>query len=244
MKETLKALGLEPKEASIYIALLELGEATVLQVSKKARIKRPTAYVVLQSLEMKGFAARVLREKRTFYTPEHPEKLVIESELRTEELKKALPQFEALMKKETGPRVMIYEGKEDVDRAYDDVFIQKGEMLVIRAIKVSKELFPGSFKKFEYKTFSPEYRAREILDNSDEARSYAEDIWKKHGKTYRGIRFIPKEFLPIEGDIGIFGNNVVITSPGKKYFTARIDSEEIARAFRVIFEMAWQSAKE
>jgi sugar-specific transcriptional regulator TrmB len=240
IKETLHDLGLEPKEASIYLALLELGEATVLNVSKKARVKRPTAYVVLQALETKGFVAKVLREKKIFYTAEHPEKLVVESQLRTKELKKALPQLESLMKKEGEPRVMIYEGKEELDRAYDDAFVQKGELLFMSTIKIAKESFPKSFRKLEYKTFSSDFHYRELVDESEYGKKYAEE---SRGK-YRQIRFIPKELLPFDTDIGIFGNNVVITSAKGKYFTVRIESEEIAHAFRVIFEMMWQGAKE
>jgi hypothetical protein len=50
--------------------------------------------------------------------------------------------------------------------------------------------------------------------------------------------------FPLEADIGIFGSHVLITSVKKEYFTIDIESKEIARAFRTIFEMVWISAKE
>jgi len=43
---------------------------------------------------------------------------------------------------------------------------------------------------------------------------------------------------------GIFGNHTLITSVKKEYFTIDIESKEIAKAFRTIFEMMWLSAKE
>ena len=241
IQETLQNLGLEEKETSIYLALLELSEATVLQISKKSGIKRPTAYLILHSLEEKGFISKVLKGKKTLYSPQHPQKLVVEAELRLKELQGVVPQLESLLDKEGGkPRVMIYEGKEQLDRAYDESFIQKGENLYIGSIGLSMEMFPRSFKKFELKTLSPEFRVREIVDESEEGRRFAEEA----RGPYRSIRFIPKELLPFETDIGIFGNNVIITSAKKEYFTVKIESEEIARAFRTIFEMMWQAAKE
>ena len=50
---------------------------------------------------------------------------------------------------------------------------------------------------------------------------------------------IPKEFLPFEVDIGIFGNKVLITSLKKEYFTVSLQSAEISQAFRHMFEVMW-----
>ena len=57
MKEKLEKLGFSPKEADVYISLLELGSAVVSDVAKKAGINRSTAYVLLESLEKKGFVS-------------------------------------------------------------------------------------------------------------------------------------------------------------------------------------------
>ena len=245
IQDTLQNLGLEEKEAKIYLALLELNEATVLEVARKARIKRPTCYVVLRSLEEKGFVSRVVKGNRTLFSPQHPKNLVVEAETNLKEIKEIVPQLESMLGKGEGkPRVMIYEGKEELDRDYDDSFIVGGENLYIGTIKLAMELFPRTFQRFQYKFPSAQAPFREIVDESKEGREYAEEVERRYGSKYRGIRFIPKELLPFESEIGIFGNNVVITSVKKEYFTVRIESEEIAQAFRVIFEMMWQSAKE
>lgn len=240
IQDTLQSFGLEEKEKKIYLALLELGDSTVLQVSRKSGVKRPTAYLVLRSLEEKGFISRVLQDKKTVYSPQHPQKLITEAELRLKELRETVPQLETLMQKEGKPRVTIYEGKIQLDRAYDEAFLVKGEILFISNSKVSLELFAKSFNKLQYKIFSPEFRFREIVDESQESRAYAQKV----SGPYREIRFIPKELLPFETDIGIFGNNALITSVKKEYFTIRIESEEIAQAFRTIFELMWRATKE
>lgn len=240
-QDTLKNLGLEDKEIRAYLALLELGEASILAISQKSGLKRPTTYLVIHSLEERGLASRVMRGKKIFFVPQHPQKLVTETELRLKELQEVVPQLESLFHKEEGrPRVMIYEGREALDRAYDEMFVVKGEAVFMSTIKFSMELFPRTFKKFQYITFSEKFRMRELADESEEGKRYANEF----RGPYREIRFIPKEFLPFEIDLGIFGNRALITSVKKEFFTVSIESEEIARAFRIIFDIAWQAAKE
>lgn len=241
IKETLKNLGLEEKEASIYLALLELGEGSVLTIAKKSGIKRPTVYVVLQYLEQKGFVSKVIKGKKTLFTPQHPRKLVAEAEIHLKELQEIMPQMESLFQREQGkPRIMIYEGKEELDRAYDESFITKGEIVWMGTLKLSQEAFPRTFRKIGYVKMSSGFRIRELVDESEESKKYAEQV---RGQ-YHLVRFIPRELLPFEVDIGIFGDRALITSVKKEYFTISIESAEIARAFRTIFEVMWQTAKE
>lgn len=241
IKETLKNLGLEEKEAVIYLALLELGESSVLAIAKKSGIKRPTAYVILDSLEKKGFVSKVIKGKKTLFTPQHPRKLVTEAEIHLKELREVMPQMESLFRREEDrPRIMIYEGKDALDRAYDEAFITKGEIVWMGTLKLSQEAFPRTSSKIGYVKMSPEFKIRGLIDESEESRKYAEGI---RGQ-YHLVRFIPKEFLPFEVDIGIFGNRALITSVKKEYFTISIESAEIAQAFRTIFEVMWQASKE
>ena len=239
IQNTLQELGLEEKEARIYLALLELGEGTILEISRKSGIKRPTTYVVLRSLEEKGFVSRVLKGKKTLYSAQHPKKLITEAEVRLKELQEVVPQLESLAgKASTKPRILIYEGKDRLDQAYDEMFITKGEMLFMSNIGLSKEGFPKTFRKYQYKSASPEFRTREISVDDQAGRESA----KEFAGPYYEVRFLPKNFKPFENDIGVYGNRVLISSLKREYFVVVIESEEVAQTFRTMFEMMWQSA--
>lgn len=239
-KLALAAVGLEKKEVEIYLALLELGEASVLDISKKANIKRPTAYLALASLTAKGFVSKIIRGNKSYFAPQHPKKLVTESELRLKEMRKIVPQLESLLDKSSGrPKIMIYQGKEELDCAYDEWFVQKGELVYVGTLKLSSEVYPQTYKKMSYLTLSPEIRIRELINESEESRKYAKNV----KGPYRLIRFMPREFLPFEADIGIYGNRVFITSVKKEYFTVGIESDEISQVFRTIYDLMWQTAK-
>lgn len=241
VEDTLRNLGLSQKEASVYLALIELGEATALEIAKRSGVKRPTCYVILQELQGKGFVSRIFAAKKTLFSAQHPRKLVTEAELRLTELKEAMPQLESLLhNEEDRPRVKMYEGKEELDRAYDEWFVAKGEILYMGTLKLSMEVFPKTFRKAGYAPLSEDFKVRELLDESEETREYA----KKVEGPYRKVRFMSKGLLPFEADIGVFGNHTLITSVKKEYFTIDIESTEIANAFRTILEVMWQAAGE
>src|SRR5262245_22429821 len=98
------------------MGLLTLGEGSVLEISKKTGVKRPTCYIALQSLERRGFVSKLMRRNKSVFAPQHPKKLVTEAEIRLKEIEAAIPQFEAALKRsDDKPRVMIFEGKEALD---------------------------------------------------------------------------------------------------------------------------------
>ena len=239
--EVLKQLGLDEKEIVVYTGLLELGEATVLTISKKTGVKRPTAYLVLESLETKGFVSRIVRGKKIFFAAQHPKKLLSEAEIRLKQIKNSIPQFEAMMlQKDNRPRVIVYEGKEALDRAYDESFLAKGELLFFSNMELVQDVFPRTLNKQRYMSLSPELQIREVVDDSPLSVDYAKQVQGP----YQRVRIMPKTFSPFATDIGVFGNTTLITSGKKEYFTVKIESKEIADAFRAMFEAMWMVSSE
>jgi len=240
LETALKNLGLEDKEISVYLKLLEVGEGSPLELSRQTGIKRPTVYLVLQSLEAKGFVTKVVHEKRTLFSPQHPKKLLVDMETKLKDLEGVMPQLESLTYKGEGrPRILMFEGAEALDRAYDNAFTSKGEILFMSTLGLSKKLFPRTFRKLDYAALSSDFKVKELVDESPEGKEYAAKV----NSTYRTVQLIPKKYLPFETDIGIFNNTVLITSGEKEYFTVGIESQKIAQAFRTLFGLMWSVSK-
>lgn len=51
--QTLRELGLTDKEAELYLASLSLGTASIAGLAKKAELKRPTTYLIVDTLLQK-----------------------------------------------------------------------------------------------------------------------------------------------------------------------------------------------
>lgn len=239
IKQVLKDIGLAEKQALVYLAVLELGRATVLEAAKKSGVKRPTAYVILNELSAKGLVSKTLQNKRAFFVAEHPRKLITETELKLQELKTAVPILESFLdRKDDKPKIKIFEGKGNLDLAYDESFVLKGEVLYMSTIKYSEEIFPRTIRKLQLMKGRGDFTTRELVDYSADGRRYQQQAQS----TNRQIRFMPKIFAPFEIDIGIFGQTVLITSVKKEFFTVSLQSSEIAQAFRMLFEAMWQSS--
>src|SRR3989344_1460087 len=74
--EIVKNLGLSTKAAKIYLASLELGEASVQQLAQKAKIKRTTLYYILEDLVEAGVLISSKTGKKIYYVPEQPATLL------------------------------------------------------------------------------------------------------------------------------------------------------------------------
>src|SRR3990167_2654517 len=129
----LKDTGLSDIEASVYLALLSFDKALVSDISEKAKIKRPTTYVIIETLAKKGLVSESTIGKKTFYIAEPPEKLglFVERQIHMlEENKKSLdiivPQLKSIQREQgEKPAVQFFDGKEGVLSSNNDIFKEK-----------------------------------------------------------------------------------------------------------------------
>ena len=236
-KEVLKNIGFEDKEIDVYLALLELDESSVLMLAKWTDIKRPTVYVVLESLLNKGFVTKVIRGKKVNYLAQPPKRLETVAITNLEQIKSILPDLQLLNSSHDSnkPRILMFEGKSKLDVAYEDMFTFKGEVLYIGNLTAARDIFKESYKKLENISYNKEFSTRLIVDDTQVSRKYATE----NDKEFHQTRFIPKEMMPFDVDIGIYGNKIIITSVTENFFSVSIEDEKISKAFRTIFEIMW-----
>ena len=63
--ELLNKLGLNQKEANVYMACLELGSGTIKELSEKSGVKRTSIYNFLEELKQKGLITQIQKGKKT-----------------------------------------------------------------------------------------------------------------------------------------------------------------------------------
>lgn len=90
MHKELEIIGLSEKEAKVYVAMLELGPAPILEITLKAGINRPTVYVQIESLKKRGLVSTQLKGKKHLFIAEDPHQLstLLEKEKKLLEEKK------------------------------------------------------------------------------------------------------------------------------------------------------------
>lgn len=237
----LQDIGLSEKEASIYVTLLSFDKASVVDISVKARVKRPTTYVVLTSLQKKGLVSEVEVGKKTFYMAEPPEKLDMFISRRIhllEDNKKGLeiiiPELKNIHReKESGDRPMVkfYDGKEGILSSNHDTFIKKIENEPVYIV-YSRDLVKDVFTEKEAEGM----RARRISMGIKSKAIYTSRAEERvSDETGDRVR-IDENKYPINSDITVYGDQVKIATFGKHLSGISIKSAEFAETLRSLIK--------
>ena len=73
-------------------------------------------------------------------------------------------------------------------------------------------------------------------------KEYVRSIRKNKNPRHK-IRFLSEDQIFSGNDNVIFGDKLVIFSTQNKLFATVIESQDIAKSYRILFELAWKSAK-
>ncbi|MEZ4103645.1 MAG: helix-turn-helix domain-containing protein [Candidatus Paceibacterota bacterium] len=76
--KTISDLGLSKTEAKVYLSVLELGEATIQEISKQSKIKRTSLYYILEKLNKESVILATKRNKKSSYVATSPKELMKE----------------------------------------------------------------------------------------------------------------------------------------------------------------------
>ena len=68
--------GLTPGEAKVYLALLELGEATTGPITEQSGVAKSIVYHLLTKLGKKGLVSYIIKEKTKYYQAAEPSHLL------------------------------------------------------------------------------------------------------------------------------------------------------------------------
>jgi HTH-type transcriptional regulator, sugar sensing transcriptional regulator len=234
----LEQSGLNQKQASVYMALLELGTGSVQLIAKKAELKRPTTYLVLDELQQKGLVSLV-PQKKVLYTAEPPDKLLNDLNRKQEILKRYLPGISALHNsKKEKPQVQLFQGKEGMREVYN-LALQYKQIDIFCTVSDVAIIFPDLPKDLKKSANEGTISVREMVTKKDADIVHAK--WIGDTDNYE-VRHSPigKEFLT---DNFIFGNHVVFCSYQPYLMAVLITSEGISTSLKTLYELAWESAE-
>ena len=245
-KNQLIELGFSDKEASVYLALLELGPSTTSEVSRAAKINRTTGYDILESLVSQGLVNPIGETKIQKFVAENPDKVIVflENKIKQsqEKLKQAynlLPELFSIYNEKEKPKVKFYEGIEQVKEAFEDTLSAKGEIL---AYAVGMDAFKSAgekyFKDYFKRRVAKNIKVRVIAPDDPDTLKVIE-----HDKEeLRESLIVPRDKFYFTTETNIY-NDKIITVSWKEKFAVIVESKEIADAQKKVFELAWLGAK-
>ena len=242
IKDALRQMNLDGKKADIYLACLELGGATAYMIAKKIGLKRPTVYDVLDQLLKSGLVYTSARKKAKYFYPSDPEKLVTRIKEKERIAREAMPYLQNLYNSpKAKPFIRYFEGKEGIMEIYDDTLrtLKKGDELLAYVGEDVVVHLPEYVKDYVGRRAQKGVWLRGIYKKDKTILKYLE----KDREQLRTSRVLDEKFFPMNNEINIYKNKVAILSYGKEMFGMIIESEEIARAQKAIFELAWKGAE-
>ncbi len=240
IENVLGRIGFSDKEVAIYLAALELGQASVLRIAHKAGIKRPTAYVILSALQEKGFIEVIPKGTTTLYQAVDPEKIFRGFDEGVSAFRTALPELRSIANASPGkPRVRFYEGKKSIMALYEKEIFNAHEILALVDIRtlrsfISREELDGLAHSMK----ATGSAIREFIEDSAEAREYLKE---KNRLGLGETKFLPAN-MRFDVDMLIYENTVAMIAP-KNMIAVLIEDASIATAHRQLLEFLWQNVK-
>ncbi|MDD5146556.1 MAG: helix-turn-helix domain-containing protein [Candidatus Pacebacteria bacterium] len=237
---TLRGLGLSDNEAKVYLAALELGQATVQELGKKSDVKRTTVYTALEGLKEKGLVSQIKKGAKTFFVAEKPENLLALSERRYKALKEVLPELKSIYNiPGIKPRVKFFEGREGYLAVYENILKEKPkEILAIASYE--------NFVKHIDLTYEEGWTNRRIKSGIklrwlDFKTERVQEKAIEGEKALREVHYLPSAFL-FTSTMFIYSDKIAIVSGKQKEFIAVvIENSEFYQMFKQLFEMLWIS---
>lgn len=242
IETTLDKLGFSDKEIAIYTSCLQLGPASMTEISNKAAIKRPTAYLIVESLIKRGLVSIVRKQHKTLYAVERPKKILTILRQQERALEHTLPELEALYNSpKHKPKIRIYEGIEGVRTVYDEIYAslsRKEEVLFITNVDDLVKYAPFTVEYFVSKLAKvKKFKIRELNTGNQAGLQHYHSTKNKRGPDHYVKNTTTK--FPFSNDTVLYGNSVVFFALKKDIFVTIIENEEINSTMRSLFEVAW-----
>ncbi len=238
--DLIKPLGLNEKQAKTYVALLQLGTASVADIAQKAELKRPTTYLCLDDLKKLGYVTQSSIHGALAYSAEPPATLLESLADKQKGLSAILPHLESIYRQKTGrPTVKFYQGIDEMMKVYKELY-KAPEIYFWGSVSFIKKELPVAISEFEHIVKTNKPVVYDLLWGDTTDRAYAQRI-KKMGNPNYHIRYLPKG-MRFFVDCSITGDTVQLFSYTPEHIVVVIESKNFSQSLRTLHQLAWQAA--
>ncbi len=233
----LKNYGLTERQAKVYVACLELGTASVQDISKKIQIARSSCEATLEQLQQRGFVSSFKQKTVRRYSPQDPRQIAKIAEQNATAIAQSLPDMLGLfLKNRTIPAVRMYEGKSGMISILEEILV---EAKVLHGFGSADDLFDrlgDIFPAFRKRRIQKKILVKMILKDTPQAR----ERQRMGPKELREVRLV--------SDVGDFSSLMFMWESKVALFSLReeaiaivVESKELTVGHRAMFEFMWHA---
>jgi pterin-4a-carbinolamine dehydratase len=138
----------------------------------------------------------------------------------------------------TRPKITFYEGLDGLEKVYEDTLTSRSGLKSWASYDHLLDVMPDYFADYFKRRSKKKIKMTSIHPDTAKARA----AQARDAIEFRESALIPAEKFDWQPEIQVYDNKVNITS-WKEKIGIIIESEEIANAFRAIFELSYEAAK-
>lgn len=236
--QTLTQYGLTDRQAKVYIACLELGIASIQEISRKVHIARSSCEATIGQLLERGFVTSYRHKTVRKFSPVDPRQIVKVAEQKVGGLINALPDLTGIfLKNKTIPSVRLYEGKKAMESILEEIL---AEAKVLHGFGSADDLYDAlgeTFPEFRKRRIQKKIPAKMILRNTAKARQRQ----KMGPQELREVRLLNDDTIDVSSLVFIWNDKVASFSLRQEMIAVIVESREMATGQMAMFDGLWKT---
>lgn len=247
----LQNLGLTPTEVTLYELLVKIGQVPISTLITETKIKKPTVYKALSSLQKKGLVTLSDVKKIQHASPVSPTKLLELAEKQYESMDRTREYVQSIIPALSSqyvqsveqPIVTTYEGLEGLKRMYKDILETGAEgFSILQTEDMEKDLEDWLITYFSKQRAKKKMRLKVIVASGKAAKEFT----RRDVPEYRYSAVVPFERFPIAHEVTIYGDKVAFLhyKKGERLVGSITKHPGFAQTMKVLFDLAWEKAQE
>lgn len=246
LEQSLRFLGLTKDETNIYLILLQYGVQPVAGIAKLTRLGRINCYHHLDKLQKAGFITESQTRKTKHYQAENPQIFINRAKESLNLANDLLPELQALaLSSPRQPKVQFFEGEAGIKNIFQAMLAaQRQEIVSFSNLERLSQFDPPWLKEHLKQRLNVQIKSRFIASRTPVTESFKNQFFPDHFDTHLLEIFLisPQEFQ-FESDIVIFPGSIAIMNLDEQQpIGALIQSDELYRTQKAIFDLAWLGA--
>jgi len=253
--ETLLSLGLNDKQALIYLAALINGGSTITDLARIAQIERTGIYKYLEEMQRKGLLKISRKGQRTTYLAADPNKLKEILKEKEDLLDQTLPKMESMFSQNSGKSlVSFYHGKEGLINLYNEMADIEEQMSASETIYIfarvhhAFEVFPDYFLRLFERRAKMEAQTKSIFPISEkptakELKSTDPYIKGQYAYHVKDRKYIPDKYIFEGFGTVVIARDFVSMVDYKTLFGSITENKNLANTWRMFFQFIWDHLK-
>ena len=233
----LENTNLDQKESMVFVALLNLGAATVSQIAETTGLSRASLYYTLEKLIQQNYVSEAAGTKIKKYIAADPVIFSNELSKAATEFKEMLPYLQSMRSRSKKPVVSYFNSEAGVMSVWSQIRRPKEAFYATSISKIAKH-FPTELERWKqiYRNSAKKYSSYHLLSDSKIDREFGSIL----SLTDQNVQYLNRTEFAM--DMVLFDNKIIFVNFEDEISATLIESESLYRSLKELYLLAYNNA--